>query len=1419
MRDVVVHNDGRLFGTDDWNRLTSIAEGNPNIGSIGMFGVGFYSVFELSDEPIVHSGGEALVFGWKGKTLYSKRATLPPHEHTKDTRVILRYKDTATKVPDLVELGQFLAATLTFVDLSRIELWLDEWNVLSLSKKRNGLSIARIVDIKTGTEHMKIRKVEQETIQMDAFWLDAIYGEAGEPSPAPAMIPAGSAVTRLDGHSHVAHKRLKRPWAWLRTAPSEKAAKSPVTPLGETPLIEQDSSVDQDWPNAEELTPRVPNATIFLYITTAAVSTQIPGKLASGIEAVTKKKLPVLTSVSVLASCRNQPEPCPIFKYVLPSTSEPGRIFIGFSTLQTTGFQAHIRMSSIPTVDREHIDLSTKHVKIWNEELLQVAGIVGRVAWAEEMEAIKNRGPTAEGWKSGRRDEQMAEARRVFTQFNFQTSTPIPTVGRIIKEHFWKAGDYVEIISTQGVLRSTDVRLENKYVAGFVDSFPVFPTSFAERYKNFVRELETRGLISDIRIEDIRNELLSKILNGKQLWALLNWASLQNIESIEAIKSVINSATVEVLERRIITLKHVVYFADYGVPNELLPPNVIPFTYFQEYMSPSRFRKIGWQPLPVVEWVRHLANLSASKQFTGGEHEVLVVISSQWSKLGKEGQVEVSKMVKDLPIISTNIGMKTPRESYFRLVTPFRGLPYVKEIPGVSESFLEELGVRTVVGMNVIVEHLQSADDQPEILNACVSYLVEVCQSLSKEDSEKLRTASIWHAQDQSRDGGHRSAAKYRLNELFEPSDQLRELKLPMLYMPQRYRQQGPEGEFFRLLGLKTHPSVPELINIVTTAISSHDFGLRDRGLSYFARHFDDNNYEAYNYASVTDKFLPLEGCPDGHAAPNDCFTNEKAAPLGFPILVKDLHDKATKFGVKANPPLSLCVDRLVEKPPRTMQDAEDIFVYFSSFSLTDLGPHLDRLRASAIVPTFSKLAAKGTASDPERKDKNLYHVTPPTCFIGALSSDVGELADLFVCAHFSSEAAQFLAKCDAPNTPTADNIAEKFLADPERALEVVKSPEAYNKWFVWLGDQYKKKEIRSELMAVMSTKAFLLTTGYDAGVDGMVTRWSMPLKAVVVDDIHLLKLFREYLNVVPRNDAAESFCLLLGCQRLSAIVKESYTASPPVNAQEVDGLRTKILERSKIFLHDIDSARVKVGWEELREGLQVELAEHIDLCLELAGVKRQEQTKAVAMKANTIYKVCIVTSEDMPHSLSRALAKLLLQDPKPVDSLLFESIFQSELDALQERGYDIDRILGLHREITGEPLPQPRIEEPPRRRSTGRLSPAEESVAASHRIELSEKLTLPEKTLCQKNLNASITDNYYTNAKLQMSDGVDLGDYRSPRRPRSARNNFTEMKNGVLSLSSPSTSFPSKNKKEIEFIGELYVSIRSPKGRYVLLT
>ena len=97
-------NNGVPFRGEDWARLKRIAEGNPDAEKIGAFGVGFYSVFSVCDDPFVSSGGdsgECMVFYyWNDRDqLFVRRREL---EKPEDMTTFMLNMRSPTEIPNLV---------------------------------------------------------------------------------------------------------------------------------------------------------------------------------------------------------------------------------------------------------------------------------------------------------------------------------------------------------------------------------------------------------------------------------------------------------------------------------------------------------------------------------------------------------------------------------------------------------------------------------------------------------------------------------------------------------------------------------------------------------------------------------------------------------------------------------------------------------------------------------------------------------------------------------------------------------------------------------------------------------------------------------------------------------------------------------------------------------------------------------------------------------------------------------------------------------------------------------------------------------------------------------------------------------------------------------------------------------------------
>jgi len=96
-----------VFQEEDWKRLRNIAEGNPDEQKIGFFGVGFYSLFSITEEPFVVSDKSYCGFYWIGDQLFVKEGTVPKDKQSKWTSFLLKLRN-PLEVPDNNEFCRFL---------------------------------------------------------------------------------------------------------------------------------------------------------------------------------------------------------------------------------------------------------------------------------------------------------------------------------------------------------------------------------------------------------------------------------------------------------------------------------------------------------------------------------------------------------------------------------------------------------------------------------------------------------------------------------------------------------------------------------------------------------------------------------------------------------------------------------------------------------------------------------------------------------------------------------------------------------------------------------------------------------------------------------------------------------------------------------------------------------------------------------------------------------------------------------------------------------------------------------------------------------------------------------------------------------------------------------------------------------------
>ncbi|KAJ9116283.1 hypothetical protein QFC22_004723 [Naganishia vaughanmartiniae] len=494
-------NDGIPFREQDWDRLRKIAEGNPNEQNVGAFGVGFYSLFSVTEQPMVVSGNKWMGFYWKdgGDQLFARTGERNVHSDPPTTEEPTATSSTGnpwtsftmdlrtpTPLDQPLDFARFLITALTFMQtMRRIEMYVDDWEMLTIDKQigvtegiavpgekprelsgrgffKSVTSLTKDPGSTSPGGIMYVHNVNSTTVRISASVMRALLHSGYTPPPLPPVpIQPKSTIQHSGGWGAMLQSASS---LWSRSAtPSQHASiqcEAPTTVAKPTTL------------NLEEKV----QATRTIRVIGTEVDCTVAGQFAIELERATKKAAPRRTKVQLIYSEAHEeeegtaekdsqggPTAGSIFSGIQPplhspgnsagATSTSGRIFIGQPTAQTTGLGGHISARFIPTVERESVDLQDRWVSIWNKELLWVAGWLARGTYAAEMDRLKREWlnhPSSGAGTGGEDDSTMLSAettklREKITKqavhllrfFTFHPSTPSGLVSTHIESAFF----------------------------------------------------------------------------------------------------------------------------------------------------------------------------------------------------------------------------------------------------------------------------------------------------------------------------------------------------------------------------------------------------------------------------------------------------------------------------------------------------------------------------------------------------------------------------------------------------------------------------------------------------------------------------------------------------------------------------------------------------------------------------------------------------------------------------------------------------------------------------------------------------------------------------------------------------------------------------------------------------------------------
>ncbi|KAI0646791.1 hypothetical protein C8Q79DRAFT_956470 [Trametes meyenii] len=1327
-------NNGIIFRDEDWSRLKKIAEGNPDEEKIGAFGVGFYSLFSVTEEPFVTSGGQWMGFYWKDKKdqLFARRGRLPESPDNTWTTFEMGLREPAP-IPPPFDFTRFLASSITFMrHLLDVSVFLNDKRLSRLTKAPGApkaLSIPKGLKPSSPLNTMQVNGIQSTPLSIKAEVMQWVYMAGTEKPQLKKEPPKPAAGTGGGGFFSSLFSSITGSSTPART----------ITPAPAPPPVPK---VD---PRA------IVESNVVLSIFAADIAVKLDQKMIAELNRSTKKNPPtrmkyelIYTGKAEYDASKSEDEKQgrttgSVFQGLRADVDGLGqaKVFIGHSTGQTTGIGGHMAARFIPTVERESIDLVDRNVAVWNKELLYVGGFLARSAYEIEMEHVQQLWDAASSsaGPSSSIDPQLqsslrARAIHALKFFTFHPSTPSSVVANALEEAFFSCTTSSRfsmivghkgfpIISTAGVRDAADVRYPDTAFAEFVKELPVVPSDVLKEAKSMVDTLRTRGMIKEITFVDVLQELRNRPLSESEMIACFKWwidmYNQSTSTNLAYVRTQLLGAAVLSIEEKdnksgqIIPLSVVESFISRKsgstgalIPTDgPLPPHLMPVAVSRHFDSQALENAFGWRELGITEWLRHITSPPAPHdvehditQSAPWAERVLQVVSRAWPSLPQAQRGEVAAMLRAHACVPTSAGLRKPEEAYFQNAHIFNDLPVVALPSGVAvkgplEKFFQGIGVRKHVDLQIVFDRMIKTGDWT--IAELIKYLVAVQSTLAPVELERLQMTSAFPRElrpDEKLPENGRPP-RYRAGNLYEPLDVFRELKLPVIDWGThpKWRSNSEEAKFLFKLGLRRYPPLPDLIGLA----ASPDEKTQSAALKYLLDNYTTRyaDYDPDAFANVA--FIPA--LKDGKrclAKPYEVYSSPEWAALGFQITEPSLKGEALiNLKIQDHPVGTRLVDLLRTSPPPTEEIAKQWFTALASRVTTFSSTELRALSQMAFVPVK-------TANGATR------HLPPTQCYFKG-DSQAQFHSKLFTFVDFGTTANTFLSACGVKHEPSVEEVAKILLDNPRRFYELAEGRDNYltelrniavNRRLVSSGTMTRLKRaavllgsrrVRKE-KAGSSKKA-----GDDLAGELEEEDWEYqydllaPDKVVVADDTNAYQLFGDVIFTAPQEDLLEAFYMELGCRRLSGLVREDYqTRSEVVGSRKAAETRALILERLPLFLHEHTHTKTRVShsWLNNEKNFLVKTFNKLTVTKSLQfGDKRASKSQDASAVARRINRGPIelwLAGNDQVdmYEVSTSMCRLLFDAPKVNDALLFMTILSTDLRALRRRGYNVDRIL-----------------------------------------------------------------------------------------------------------------------------------------------
>ncbi|TBU28918.1 hypothetical protein BD311DRAFT_721461 [Dichomitus squalens] len=1328
-------NNGIPFRDEDWSRLKKIAEGNPDEEKIGAFGVGFYSLFSVTEEPWVFSGGQWMNFYWKDKKdqLFARRGARKDATDDPWTTFQMELRE-PTPIPQPFDFTRFLASSITFMrHLLDVSVFLDDKRLSRLTKSPGlpkALALPKTLKPSSPLNTMTVNAIQTTPLSIKAEVMQWVY-MAGTEKPQPKKEPPKPATASGGGGF------FSSLFSGFGSSGQPSRAVTPAPPPPPVPKVNPEAIVE---------------SSVVLSIFTVDVVVKLDQKMIAELNRSTKKNPPTRMKYELIYTGKDEYDASKredekhgkatgsVFQGLRADIEGTGqaKVFIGHSTGQTTGLGGHMSARFIPTVERESIDLVDRNVAIWNKELLYIGGLLARAAYEIEMSHIRQLWDDAlqaaraiapdRGVDPELQAQLRARAIHALKFFTFHPSTPSAVVSAALEDAFFACSASKSlftgskmpfpIMSTTGVRDATEVRYPDPAFSGFVKELPVVPEEILEQAKPMVDTLRSRGLLKDITFVDVLEELRNRPLTEPEMITCFKWwidmYQTSSATNLEYIRTQLLNAALLLTEGKdgktgqVIPLSVVESFLNNRSTGSLiptdgpLPPHLLPVVISRHFDPTSLITAFGWRELTVVEWLQHVVSPPAPHDPEHDVHlspqwaeRVLQVLTRASQSLSRARQEEVAEILKEHACIPTSAGLRKPEEAYFQNAHVFHDLPIVTlpsgaAVKGPLEKFLQAVGVRKHVDLQIVFNRMIKTGDWT--IAELIKYLVAVQTTLTPVEFERLKNTSAFPRErregEQLPENG--KLPRYKASDLYEPLDVFRELKLSVIDWgtQPKWRGNSEEAKFLFKLGLRRYPPLPELIGLA----ASKDEATRTAALKYFFDNYTTrySDYDPENFSNVA--FVPaMKDSSRILARPHEVVSSPEWASLGFMIVDPSLKGEALiHLKIQENPPTIKLVNLLRTSPPPTEDIARQWFTTLAS-------------RVVAFTPTELRALSQFPFVPVKGANGAIRHLPPVQCYFKG-DSNAQFHSKLFTFVDFGTTANTFLNACGVKHEPSVEEIAKILLDNPRQFYELAEGREHYltelrniavNRRLVSSGTMTRMK--RSAVLLgsrrVRKNKPVASKKQLDDSPGELEEEdWDYqfdlltPDKVVIADETNAYQLFGDTIFSAPQEDLLEEFYADLGCRRLSTLVREQYhTSGEVIGSRKAAETRALILERLPLFLHEHTHTKTRVSYSWLNNDKnfvvktfgKLTVTKTLQFDAKVASKSQDASAVARRVSSNGPIELWLAGNDQVDmYEVSTSMCRLLFTSPKVNDALLFMTILSTDLRALRRRGYNVDRIL-----------------------------------------------------------------------------------------------------------------------------------------------